>query len=120
MKLTRQRKIALAVATVWPFLYLILGLGLFASVFVFAAAASSHGHTAAGFPLVFLVLIPLHLASMLVMFGALVVYIIHAIQNDKLDQNARLLWAIAIFVGHVVAMAVYFYLYILPLQDDEG
>lgn len=53
-------------------------------------------------------------------FGLLAIYLIHVLQNDKLDKDTRLLWAILIFVGSMIAMPIYFYKYILPLQDDAG
>lgn len=118
MRLTRGKKIALAVATVWPPLYMLLFLGVFVVAFASLSTASQAGAPPQGMPTLFLVILPLHILTMIEGLGLLVVYVLHALNNEKLDQNTRLLWAILLFVGQFIAMLIYFYQYVLPLSDD--
>ncbi len=49
----------------------------------------------------------------------LLVYL-HAMQNEKLPQQSRYIWAVLIFAGPVIAMPAYFFKHVLPLTDDPG
>ena len=120
MRLTRGKKVALAIATAWPPVYMMLFLGFFAFTFFNLAVARGGGPPPKGMPIAFLVIFPLHAFTMLASMALLVVYVLHALQNNKLDQNTKHLWAILLFVGNFIAMPIYFYKYILPLQDDAG
>ena len=120
MRLTRGRKIALGIATAWTPTYMVLFLGFFILTFLGAATGARGGAPAKGIPTSFLIMFPFHIFTMLVGIGLLVVYVLHALQNEKLDQNTRLLWAVLISVGSLVAMPIYFYMYVLPLSDDAG
>jgi hypothetical protein len=120
VRLTRGKKIALALATAWPPLYMILFLGVFMLTFLNFATMTNGAGGPKHIPTPFLVLFPLHALTMLLGIGLLVIYVLHALQNEKLDQNTRVLWAVLIFVGNYIAMPIYFYKYVLPLQDDAG
>lgn len=120
MRLTRGKKLALAIATAWTPLYVILFTGFIAFTFIGLSVEPSGEAPPTGMPLPLLVILPLHLITMALSMALLVVYVLHALQNTKLDQNTRNLWALLIFVGNFFAMPIYFYKYILPLQDDVG
>jgi len=119
MRLTRGKKIALAVATAWPPLYVVLFMAVFVLTFIGFAVTARDSAPPKGIPTPFLVIFPLHIFTMLLGFGLLVIYVLHALQNEKLDQHARQLWAILLFVGSFIAMPIYFFKHILPLQDDD-
>ncbi len=123
MKLSRTRKILLGVATCWPPLYVLLFIVVWVSLFArfVAAAHGSPNVTPDDFPSgVFLAIFPLHVLTMVVGLGLLVVYVLHALNNTKLEQNTRVLWAILLFVGNVIAMPIYFFKFVLPLEDDAA
>lgn len=120
VRLTRGKKIALAVATAWPPLYMILFLSVFVLTFLSFATMTKGAAGPKEMPTPFLVIFPLHVVTMLLGMGLLVIYVLHALQNERLDQNTRLLWAVLMFVGNYIAMPIYFCKYVLPLQDDAG
>jgi len=107
--MTKSKAITLAAFTVWPFVYMILFL---ASFFIsFMTMGQPHQHSD-GMPLMFKIILPLHLLTMLEMFGLLAVYIIHLFKTDHVTQDKKALWAIVIFMGNILAMPIYWYLYI--------
>jgi len=54
----------------------------------------------------------MHIATMLEIMGLLVVYIVHLFKTDRVPKDQKALWAVVIFLGSVLAMPVYWYLYI--------
>jgi hypothetical protein len=95
-------------------------LGFVVFNFFSFAVVRGGGPPPMGLPVSFLIIFPLHALTMLASMGLLVVYVLHALQNNKLDQNTKHMWAILLFVGNFIAMPIYFYKCILPLQDDAG
>ena len=71
-----------------------------------------------GMPTMFKVIFPLHIFTMLEMFALLIVYVLRALKNERLDQNTRLLWAILLFVGNMLAFPIYYCLHILRPRDS--
>ena len=118
VRLTRGKKIALAVATAWPPLYLILFLGVFLLTFLSIATMTQGPGGPQAIPTPFLVIFPLHFLTILVSIALCITYVVHALQNEKLDQDNRMLWAVLIIVGNFIIMPIYFYKCVLPLQDD--
>ena len=118
MKLTRARKIALAVATAWAPTYLVLFFCVLVFTFLGFPTGLRSNTGSKAMPPALLVIFPLHFFTMLLGIVILVVYLLHALQNEKFDQNTRLLWAILLAVGGLVTMPIYFYKYVLPLSDD--
>jgi hypothetical protein len=54
----------------------------------------------------------LHLATMLVMLGLTVFYVVHAFKNPALASDKRLLWVLVLIFGSFIAGAVYWVLYV--------
>ena len=65
-----------------------------------------------GMPLIFKIILPLHILTMLEMFTLLAIYIIHLFKTDHVASDKKTLWAIVIFMGNILAMPIYWYLYI--------
>ncbi len=117
--MSRAGKIALAAATVWPFAYMII---FFASVFGMVFFFSSAGPEAAGRqqePPVgwFMALFALHFLTMLWVMGLMVFYIVDVFRNDRVEKDKKVLWAVVLFLGNMLAMPVYWYLYIWREPD---
>ena len=55
---------------------------------------------------------PLHLLTMLEILVLLVIYIVHVFKTDSVPQDKKALWAVVLFLGNMLAMPVYWYLYI--------
>ena len=121
----KSTKILLGLATLWPFLYLILFFIFFFSLFLFMPGP---GGEESGPPFAFAVFIALHLLTMLWIMGLTAFYIVNIFRNDRVDKDKKVLWAVVIFMGNMIAMPIYWYLYIwkdlpagsLPAQASLG
>jgi hypothetical protein len=112
MRLSKASKIALLVATFLPALYMVL---FFAS---FALTSAS----AAGPKLIFdnfAVFMAVHLAMMLLMIALITFYIVFLFKTDRVRNDMKAVWAVAIFMGSIVAMPVFWFLYIWPGEGSS-
>ena len=106
----KTTKILLAIATVFPFLYMIFFfVVIFSSIFFAPRDGSSEGGV---FTILFMVIFPLHLITMLLILGLTIFYMVNVFKNDRVDKDKKVLWAVVIFMGNMIAMPVYWYLYI--------
>jgi uncharacterized membrane protein len=114
MKMSRPVKIVLLLATLWPLLYMFIFFGVFVSMFFLMARAQGGPHTAAGNepPVWFFSLFALHLLTMLWSMALTAIYIVNVFKNERVEKDKKALWAVVIFFGNVIAMPVYWYLYI--------
>jgi hypothetical protein len=60
------------------------------------------------------VIVPLHLLTMVLGIAVAVVYMAHALGNERLDQTQRLLWALLCFMGGFVGQLFYLYKEVKP------
>lgn len=114
--MTHIQKSLLLGATVWPVLYIVGFFGFILWTMAFIA-----GGPQAGPPPMpgFFVLFALHLLTMLTLLGLLAIYVILALKNEALDQNGRILWAIFMCVGGLIAMPIYFFKYVWPSAPQD-
>lgn len=106
MSMTKTSKILLAIATIWPFLYTLL---VFVFLFSFILFMPRDGSSEeASFPTLFILL---HLLTMLLIIGLTVFYMVDVFRNDRVDKDKKVLWALVLFMGNVIAMPIYWYLY---------
>jgi len=101
-------KIALGAATLWPFVYMVIFFGFIFSSFLFLPGDGGPG----GFPAAFAVLFALHIFTMLLIMGLSIFYIVDIFKSNRVDKDKKALWAIVIFLGNMIAMPIYWYLYI--------
>ena len=104
----KSSKILLAAATVWPFFYMLLFLGFMMLMFLTASNGPGDG----GPGLLFMLIFPLHILTMLLMMGLTVFYIVNVFRNERVVKDMKVLWAVVIFIGSIIAMPIYWYLYI--------
>ena len=114
--MSRGNAIILGVFTAWPFLYMLLFMG---TMFVAFMGGGFGGGPGAGEPLAFRIIFPVHMLTMLEIFVLLVVYIVHLFGTDRVPQDKKALWAVVLFLGHMIAMPVFWYLYIWREPDAE-
>jgi hypothetical protein len=100
-------KVLLGLVTLWPFFYLILFFAVIFSTVVFMPGSGEPGPP----PLIALIL-PLHLFTMLAVMALMVFYIVNVFRNDRVDKDKKALWAVVLFMGNMIAMPIYWYLYI--------
>jgi hypothetical protein len=118
----KSTKILLAIATVFPFLYMIFFFVAVFSMILFPPDDPSEGGI---FPVLMMVLFPLHFFNILLIWGLTAYYIVNVFRNDRVDKDKKVLWAVIIFLGNMVAMPIYWYQYIwneeteLPKDSDE-
>src|SRR6185503_20715836 len=105
----KSTKILLAVATLWPFVYMIL---FFVFVFSSILFMPSQAGEQSGPPFFFVVFIALHLLTMLWILALTVFYMVNVFRNDRVDKDKKVLWAVVIFMGSIIAMPIYWFLYI--------
>jgi H+/Cl- antiporter ClcA len=53
------------------------------------------------------------LALGLLSFGLLIYYVIHAINNKKIDSNEKVIWVLVFVVGTIVAFPIYYFMRIV-------
>jgi hypothetical protein len=112
-RLNLPLKLLLGVATLWPLLYLIVFFVWFVSIFLSVVLLPDQGATAdAGFPGAFGLFIVLHLGTILWSFLLTALYIVDLFKTDRVDQDKKALWAVVLFLGGMVALPVYWYLYV--------
>lgn len=102
-------KILLGLATLWPFVYMIIFFVVIISTLIFMPNQEAEG---SGPPMFFAVIIPLHLLTMLWIIALTIFYIVNVFKNDLVDKAKKVLWAVVIFMGSLIAMPIYWYLYI--------
>lgn len=109
-------KILLAIATIWPFIYMIFFfLVVFSSLFLMPRSGSPEG---GAFPSLFLLIFPLHFLTMLLIMGLTVFYMVNVFRNERVEKDKKVLWAVVLFMGSMIAMPIYWYLYIWR-EDKE-
>jgi hypothetical protein len=98
--MSRGKAITLGIFTAWPFVYVVLFPWL-----MFGIRSSGSGP---GFGIIF----PLHLLTMLEIFVLLAICIVYLFRTERVAQDKKALWAVVLFLGHMIAMPVFWYLYI--------
>lgn len=101
------QKVLLGIITVWPFAYMVLFFLVIFSTFLFMSVPDSTGPP----PLIALIF-PLHLLTMLIILALTVFYIVDVFKNERVEKDKKALWAIVLFMGNMIAMPVYWYIYI--------
>ena len=119
--MTRGKSIVLAAFTAWPLLYVMLFMCTVLGVMI---SAFLGGGRPSGLPVMMMVIFPLHFLTMLEIIALLVIYIVHVFKTDSVPQDKKALWAVVLFLGNVIAMPVYWYLYIWkqpkPSMPERG
>jgi hypothetical protein len=116
MELSRNRKILLGVASVWPAIYIFLFI---AFIFVMIALSGLDGGRrdfgpglGPMFGGVFVILMVVHVVTIFGSLALTVFYVIHAVKNPRLDSNMRIVWILLFFFGGMIAEPIYWYLQI--------
>lgn len=87
---------------------------------IIGAAAARQGHGRSDLPIPFGTLLVLHLTVICLTIGLLVVYVRDAYVNPLIDDDKRVFWAVVLFLGNVIAMPVYWWLYMRREAPDEA
>jgi hypothetical protein len=104
----KPTKVLIGLATLWPFLYVMLFfMFMLSSVFFLPSEGPESGP-----PVGFMILFALHLLTMLGIMALTVFYMVNVFRNERVDKDKKVLWAVVLFMGSMIAMPIYWYLYI--------
>jgi hypothetical protein len=54
-------------------------------------------------------------------FALLISYIVYLFKTDHVPKDKKALWAVVLFMGHVLAMPIFWYIYVWsPLSHDRS
>jgi hypothetical protein len=95
------RRWLLLIATLVPLAYMLLFVGAFAAV---RAGGDDF--------LIGPVGVVLHLATIFWSMGLLAIYVLDVLRNPKLDETLRIVWTVSLVLATIVAMLVYWWLYL--------
>ena len=107
--MSKGKSLLLAIFTAWPFLYMLF---FFSIIFLVMMPTFSGQAPSSEMPKMLMVIFPLHLLTMLDMFALLIIYIVHLFKTNRVPEDKKALWAVALFLGNLIAMPIYWYLYI--------
>ncbi len=120
--MTKTNKILLGIATFLPLVFLVVYFVFFFMTFMTIAANGPEsiednpsalvGSIAGVF--VFIIL------AVLLGFGLMVYYIIHASRNKKFNETERVVWIVVLIFASTVGSIVYFFMNIVPLEDPNN
>jgi len=105
--MSRGKKITLAIFTAWPLFYMVLFMCSMFGMFFFADGGHSSGPD-----IFFMIIFPLHFFTMFEILALMVIYIVHLFKTDAVPQDKKALWAVVLLLGNMIAMPIYWYLYI--------
>lgn len=119
MKLTKKQKILVGIGTFWPIIYIpIFMVFVFAMVFGSTLEPGRGGELnpllGVGFGVLFLV----HMFTILLSLGMTVFHVIHAVKNESLESNMRIVWIVLFFFAGMIAEPIYFYLEVWKDKPD--
>lgn len=114
--MSRGKAITLAVFTVWPILYMLFFM---CAIFGMMMSDFSGGGHSSGAPTIMMIILPLHFLTMLEIFVLLVIYIVHVFKTERVPQDKKALWAVVLFLGNMIAMPIYWYLYIWKQPEES-
>ncbi len=119
--MSKPVKVILGIATLWPFVYLLVFMGFWLYMVLWGV---SHQESTKEIPVVFIGVFILHFITMIWTWGLLAIYICNVFKNDRVATDKKALWAVVLFFGNMIAMPIYWYLYIWredePLPKIEG
>jgi hypothetical protein len=120
MRIGKPLAIVIGIFTIWPVIY----MALFIVWFIVTALTffqHTQQHQSAGPPALFQYIFLPHLLTMLLTFVLIAFYIVHVFKNPALKDDRRVLWAVVLFMGGIIAAPVYWWLFIWrPLRGDAA
>lgn len=113
MPLSRPIKLLLGLLTLWPMVYMFLFMAFVLTTIIWAELGRGARHTS-GFPVGILLLFSAHVGTILLVSALAVFYVVYLVKTDRVPEDKKALWAAVIFLGNMLAMPVFFYLYVWP------
>jgi hypothetical protein len=127
----RSTKLILGLLSVWPIFYMVLFflfvLGIMGMSSWMMEMDNPEGMMS-GISAAFGIVIVLHFLTIFTVLGLMAFYIIHAVQNQKLESNMKIMWVVLLCAAGMIVNPIYWYLNIwnepagpsLPRQMSGG
>lgn len=113
--LSKPVKLLVGALSVWPFIYMFIFFGFIATSFFWMGRTGGQpGDHSTGVPIALVLLFAAHFATMLVIFALVVFYVVFLFKTDRVAQEKKALWAAVLILGNMLAMPVFFYIYVWP------
>src|SRR2546425_10295096 len=115
MRLNRPVALIVALLTLAPWAYFVFFFAHFMSRF---PAVPTSGAPPQEFFQDFEAIFRLQILAMLLVLALIAFYIVHVFRTDRVPKDKKALWAVVLFLGHLFAMPVYWYLYMWPRRTE--
>jgi hypothetical protein len=115
MHIKKRTKVLLGVLTAWPIVYTVFFI---VTLISFILTGFKEPGTD-GMPPMLKVIIALHILTMLVIIGLAVFYIVFIFKTDYVEESKKTFWVVVIFIGNMIAMPIFWYLYIWRMPAKE-
>jgi predicted membrane channel-forming protein YqfA (hemolysin III family) len=112
-RMTKSHKIMLIIATFMPFLFVAIWFVSFFFFFGLSMAQPGHGNGEPP-PAMFITMFGFQALMMVWGIGLFVLYLVHLFKTDRVKQERKALWGVVLFLGGIVAMLVYWFMYVWP------
>jgi len=109
--MSKVKKIILGLFTVWPVVYITSVFGYILSHFDTVFSSLNELDNTQMTKMV-LTIFTIQFLTIISMFVLLFIFIKNVFKNDRVNQSEKVLWLIVLFFGNMIAMPVYWYLYI--------
>lgn len=115
--MTKGRAITLGIFSIWPIIYMFLFIG---SIFVMMATFFVGNSPSNEPPIIMMVIFPLHFFTMFEIFVLIAIYMFFLFKTDVVPQDKKALWAVVLFLGNIISMPIFWYLYVWKkLKEGE-
>jgi hypothetical protein len=115
LTISKPVKLLVGALSAWPFIYMFFFFGFIATSFFWMdQTAGRAGEPSSGIPIALALVFAAHFGTMLLIFGLLIFYIIYLFKTDRVPQDKKALWAAVLILGNMLAMPVFFYIYVRP------
>lgn len=114
--MSKTIKLIVGLLTIWPFAYMILFFITILSLVFFSRGPEPE----VGPPPLIALIFPLHILTMLLIMGLTIFYMVNVFRNERVVKDQKVLWAVVLFLGNVLAMPIYWYLYIWKDAQPAG
>lgn len=94
--------------TVLPMIHMCLFVAFMVYSFT---STSSHAENDAGIATLFRYIFTSHILAMLLIVILITTYIVHVFRTNLIPNDMKVLWAVVLFFGSIIAMPIYWYLY---------
>lgn len=117
-QMTRKKAMIIGGITLWPVVFMILLTGFM----FFQILVMDTGNKPPTEEMFFLmkIIMPLIAVTVILVFVQIALYIRHICRTGAIQQDNKALWIFAILCGGMIAMPVYWYLYIWKKTESES